>query len=94
MHDFSGESFSSLLAASERKQPLDDVMGTGQGSNSSLVSSLPQGTVRLYRKNYEEVRIPPTPTAPMRPDEKLVCLLFSFFLITYNCFFPFLNVNP
>ncbi|KAH7652348.1 DNA helicase protein [Dioscorea alata] len=72
MHDFSGESFSSLLAASERKQPLDDVMGTGQGSNSSLVSSLPQGTVRLYRKNYEEVRIPPTPTAPMRPDEKLI----------------------
>ncbi|KAM0936672.1 putative DNA helicase [Dioscorea sansibarensis] len=72
MHDFSGESFSSLLAASERKQPLDDVMGTGHDSNSSLVSSLPQGTVRLYRKNYEEVRIPPTPTAPMRPDEKLI----------------------
>ncbi|KAJ0974006.1 hypothetical protein J5N97_015971 [Dioscorea zingiberensis] len=73
MHDFSGESFSSLLIASERKQPLDDVMGTGQGSDSSLVSALPQGTVRLHRKSYEEVRIPPTPTAPMRPDEKLVC---------------------
>ncbi|CAL9109847.1 unnamed protein product [Musa acuminata var. zebrina] len=70
--DFPVESFSSLLLASEKKQPFDDLIGAGQGINSILVSALPQGTTRSHRSGYEEVRIPPTPTAAMRPDEKLI----------------------
>ncbi|CAA6657392.1 unnamed protein product [Spirodela intermedia] len=59
-HDFSEENFLSLLQASERKQPFDDIIGTGQG------------TARHHHSGYEEVKIPPTPTAPMKPDEKLI----------------------
>ncbi|KAG0487188.1 hypothetical protein HPP92_009283 [Vanilla planifolia] len=72
VQDIAADSFSSLLMASEKKQPFDDLVGTGQGSSSFSVNSLPQGTVRFYRGNYEEVRVPPTPTAPMGPDEKLI----------------------
>nr|CAD1837931.1 unnamed protein product [Ananas comosus var. bracteatus] len=72
MDDFAADSFSSLLLASERKQPFDDLVGTGEGSNSVLVSALPQGTTKKHAKGYEEVIIPPTPTAAMKPDEKLI----------------------
>lgn len=70
--DFSGASFSSLLEASERKNLFDDVIGSGPGPQSLSVSALPQGTVRKHFKGYEEVIIPPTPTAPMKPGEKLI----------------------
>lgn len=76
MHDFPAESFFSLLLASEKKQPFDDLIGTGRGANSFSVGALPQGTMRIHHKGYEEVRIPPTPTAAMKPDEKLVFLYF------------------
>nr|XP_010936311.1 DExH-box ATP-dependent RNA helicase DExH14 isoform X2 [Elaeis guineensis] len=72
MHDFPAESFLSLLLASEKKQPFDDLIGTGRGTNSFSVSALPQGTMRIHHKGYEEVRIPPTPTVAMKPDEKLI----------------------
>ncbi|XP_072988680.1 DExH-box ATP-dependent RNA helicase DExH14 isoform X2 [Typha latifolia] len=72
LDDFAADSFSSLLLASERKQPLDDLIGTGEGPNYLLVNALPQGTMRLHKKGYEEVRIPPTPTAAMKPDERLI----------------------
>ncbi|MQL70665.1 hypothetical protein Taro_003023 [Colocasia esculenta] len=71
VHDLGAESFFSLLQASERKQLFDDIIGTGQGSNSVPITALPQGTTRSHHSGYEEVRVPPTPTAPMRPDEKL-----------------------
>lgn len=80
--DFPVESFSSLLLASEKKQPFDYLVGAGQGINSILVSALPQGTTRSHRSGYEEVRIPPTPTAALRPDEKLV---FLFPLVVVFC---------
>ncbi|CAO2818508.1 unnamed protein product [Amaranthus hypochondriacus] len=70
--DFSCTSFSSLLEASERKNLFDDVIGTGPGPQSLTISALPQGTVRKHFKGYEEVMIPPIPTAPMKPGEKLI----------------------
>ncbi|WOL01441.1 DExH-box ATP-dependent RNA helicase DExH14 [Canna indica] len=70
--DFPAESFSSLLSASQKKQPFDDLIGTGQGLNSFLISALPQGTIRSHYSGYEEVKIPPTPTAAMKPDEALI----------------------
>lgn len=72
IHDIPADSFSSLLIASEKKQPFDDLMGTGQGPSSFSVTALPQGTTRFHGNSYEEVRIPPTATAPIRPDEKLI----------------------
>ncbi|TXG51591.1 hypothetical protein EZV62_024115 [Acer yangbiense] len=68
--DVSATSFSSLLEASERKKPFDDLIGAGQGSLAA--TALPQGTVRKHHKGYEEVIIPPTPTAQMKPGEKLI----------------------
>lgn len=68
--DVSATSFSSLLEASEKKNSFDDLIGSGQGSVA--VTALPQGTVRKHYKGYEEVIIPPTPTAQMKPGEKLV----------------------
>ncbi|CAN6285195.1 unnamed protein product [Urochloa humidicola] len=70
--DIGVDDFSSLLLASERKQPFDDVIGTGEGADSFTVTSLPQGTTRKHMKGYEEVKIPPTPTAPLKPNEKLI----------------------
>ncbi|KAF5178468.1 Dexh-box atp-dependent rna helicase dexh14 [Thalictrum thalictroides] len=71
-HELSATSFSSLLLASEKKSPFDDLIGTGQGPQSLSVNALPQGTIRKYNKGYEEVRIPPTPTSQMKPGEKLI----------------------
>ncbi|EOY22054.1 hypothetical protein QUC31_007545 [Theobroma cacao] len=70
--DMSAASFSSLLEASERKSPFDDLIGSGQGPNSLAATALPQGTMRKHFKGYEEVIIPPTPTAQMKPGEKLI----------------------
>ncbi|KAL0921817.1 hypothetical protein M5K25_008929 [Dendrobium thyrsiflorum] len=81
MQDIPADSFASLLIASEKKQPFDDLIGTGQGPNSFSVSALPQGTTRFHGSNYEEVRIPPTATAPIRPDEKLLTAVFIAFQI-------------
>ncbi|KAM7483382.1 hypothetical protein LguiB_007965 [Lonicera macranthoides] len=64
--------FSSLLHASEKKGPFDDLIGRGEELNTLAVTALPQGTVRKHYKGYEEVTIPPTPTAAMKPGEKLI----------------------
>lgn len=50
---------------------LDDVVGHGDGTQLAA-TALPQGTMRKNYKGYEEVIVPPTPTAPMKPGEKLV----------------------
>ncbi|XP_010258071.1 PREDICTED: DExH-box ATP-dependent RNA helicase DExH14 isoform X2 [Nelumbo nucifera] len=71
-HDLSAGSFSSLIQASEWKNPIDYLIGNGQGPHSLPVSALPQGTVRKHFKGYEEVRIPPTQTSQMKPGEKLI----------------------
>ncbi|KAJ8773139.1 hypothetical protein K2173_028316 [Erythroxylum novogranatense] len=71
-NEASGTSFSSLLEASERRNLLDDAIGSGPGPHSMLVTALPQGTLRKHYKGYEEVVIPPTPTAQMKPGEKLI----------------------
>ncbi|KAK2973851.1 hypothetical protein RJ640_003259 [Escallonia rubra] len=70
-NDLSALSFSSLLHASEKKSPFDDLIGRGE-ANTLAVTSLPQGTVRKHHKGYEEVIIPPIPTAPMKPGEILI----------------------
>ncbi|KAK4427739.1 DExH-box ATP-dependent RNA helicase DExH14 [Sesamum alatum] len=70
-NDLSSLSFSSLLQASEKKNFLDDIVGQGDGTQFAA-TALPQGTVRKHHKGYEEVTIPPTPTAPMKPGEKLI----------------------
>ncbi|KAK1273205.1 hypothetical protein QJS04_geneDACA008017 [Acorus gramineus] len=67
--DFAAGNFSFLLEASERKQPFDDLIGTGQGLS---ISALPQGTVRKHFPGYEEVIIPPIPSAQMKPGERLI----------------------
>ncbi|XP_048228570.1 DExH-box ATP-dependent RNA helicase DExH14 isoform X2 [Ricinus communis] len=64
--------FSSLLQASERKKPIDDLIGSGSGPQSLSVTALPQGTTRKHHKGYEEVIIPSTPTAQLKPGEKLI----------------------
>ncbi|KAJ6433870.1 hypothetical protein OIU84_017553 [Salix udensis] len=69
--DVSAASFSSLLQASERKNPFDNLIGSGSGPHSLSVTALPQGTIRKHYKGYEEVIIPPTPTTEMKPGEKL-----------------------
>lgn len=71
-NEISAAKFSSLLQASERKNLLDDLIGSGEGSHSFAVTALPQGTVRKHYKGYEEVIIPPTPAAQMKPGEKLI----------------------
>ncbi|XP_078430191.1 U5 small nuclear ribonucleoprotein helicase isoform X2 [Wolffia australiana] len=68
---FEGD-FVSLLQASERKQPFDDIIGTGHGAAEFAVTSLPLGTTRRHYSGYEEVKIPPTPTAPLKPNERLI----------------------
>ncbi|GKC89958.1 hypothetical protein Tco_1150607 [Tanacetum coccineum] len=70
--DLSLTSFSSLLHASAKRIPFNDLIRHGEGSNTSTVTALPQGTTRKHHKGYEEVSIPPTQTAPMKPGEKLV----------------------
>ncbi|XP_050379201.1 DExH-box ATP-dependent RNA helicase DExH14 [Argentina anserina] len=67
--ELAGVNFSSLLQASERKNIFDDLSGLGEGIS---VNALPQGTQRKHHKGYEEVLIPPTPGAQMKPGEKLV----------------------
>jgi activating signal cointegrator complex subunit 3 len=71
----SAANFYSLLQASEKKNLFDDLIGSGPGPYSlAAVTALPQGTVRKHYKGYEEVIIPPTPTAEMKPGERLVSL--------------------
>ncbi|KAI3463912.1 hypothetical protein Pfo_020575 [Paulownia fortunei] len=69
--NLSSLSFSFLLQASEKKNLLDDLVGHGDGTQFAA-TALPQGTVRKHYKGYEEVTIPPTPTAPMKPGERLI----------------------
>ncbi|KAL6011996.1 hypothetical protein ACLOJK_002466 [Asimina triloba] len=71
-NDFHAGNFSSLLQASERKNIFDDLIGSGPGPRAHSVSALPQGTLRKHFKGYEEVRIPQTPTAQMKPGERLI----------------------
>ncbi|KAK1407351.1 hypothetical protein QVD17_38965 [Tagetes erecta] len=71
-NDLSAMSFSSLLHASAKKSPFDDLIGHGDGPNTLAATALPQGTTRKHHKGYEEVSIPPTQTAPMKPGEKLI----------------------
>ncbi|KAI3955130.1 hypothetical protein MKX01_034159 [Papaver californicum] len=71
-NDLSAGNFSSLLQASESKGLFDDLIGSGQGPSSIVVNSLPQGTARKNFKGYEEVSIPATATAQMKPGERLI----------------------
>lgn len=85
--DFSAVSFSSLVQASQRKSPFEDLIGSGEGSNSLTVNALPQGTQRKHFKGYEEVIIPPIPAAQMKPGEKLVSLFYYYLLsLSLNVF--------
>ncbi|XP_075100776.1 DExH-box ATP-dependent RNA helicase DExH14 [Nicotiana tabacum] len=70
--DLSAVSFSSLLHASEKKNIFEDLIGHGEGPNTLGPTALPQGTIRKHYKGYEEVIIPPTPTASMKPGERLI----------------------
>lgn len=67
-------SFSSLIQASEREVTgVDALIGKGSAGTVNVGGrALPAGSVRKVYKGYEEIRVPATPTAPMRPDEKLV----------------------
>ncbi|CAN4100374.1 unnamed protein product [Withania somnifera] len=70
--DLSIVSFDSLLHASEKKSIFEDLIGHGEGPNTLGPTALPQGTIRKHFKGYEEVIIPPTPTAAMKPGERLI----------------------
>lgn len=78
----SAASFSSLLQASEKKNPFDDLVGTGE--HLLPIRELPQGTIRKHHKGYEEVIIPPTPTAEMKLGEKLVSLSVPNYFCPYH----------
>ncbi|KAG0485406.1 hypothetical protein HPP92_009485 [Vanilla planifolia] len=54
---------------SRRKEEKRHKRGLEHGDVQDIAAD---STVRFYRGNYEEVRVPPTPTAPMGPDEKLI----------------------
>ncbi|KAH9288103.1 hypothetical protein KI387_032220, partial [Taxus chinensis] len=64
--------FSALLNASEKKSELDNLIGKGDDVHSLSGNALPQGSIRKNFKGYEEVRVPATETAPMKPGEKLI----------------------
>lgn len=65
--------FSALVNASESRSGIfDNLVGLGDDEGSLAGAALPQGTVRKVLKGYEEVRVPPTPTAPLKPGEHLV----------------------
>ncbi|CDY47017.1 BnaC02g42020D [Brassica napus] len=68
--EISEANFSYLLEASEKNSGFDDLIGSGEAN--ALAFALPQGTVRKHLKGYEEVFIPPTPTAQLKPGEKLI----------------------
>ena len=70
-NDLSAMTFSSLVQASGKKGLFDDIIGRGD-AHELPVTALPQGTIKKHYKGYEEVFIPPKPTAPMKPGEKLV----------------------
>ncbi|VFQ81224.1 unnamed protein product [Cuscuta campestris] len=66
--EFSQMSFSSLIQASEKKNIFEDLIGHGEEATTAL----PQGTIWKHYRGYEEVSIPPTLTAPMKPGERLI----------------------
>ncbi|XP_051152610.1 DExH-box ATP-dependent RNA helicase DExH14 isoform X2 [Andrographis paniculata] len=70
-NELSSLSFSSLLQASDKKNVFDGLVGHGDGTQFGA-TALPQGTMRKHYKGYEEVIVPPAPTAPMKPGEKLI----------------------
>ena len=74
--DLSTLDMSSLLQASQRKNLFDEMIGSGDRSQSIAVTALPEGTIRKHEKGYEEVIIPAKPTAPMKPGERLVYLFY------------------
>eukprot|EP00850_Spirogloea_muscicola_P003370 SM000013S26539 [mRNA] locus=s13:882491:898189:- [translate_table: standard] len=67
-----GGGFESLLEAEENKQmrPVENLYG--KGDDSLGFKALPTGTTRKAFKGYEEVHVPPTPTAPLGANEHLV----------------------
>ncbi|GAA0146069.1 DNA metabolism protein [Lithospermum erythrorhizon] len=86
--EYSSVSFSSLLQASEKKNVFDNVIGRGEAANTLAATALPQGTVRKHHKGYEEVIIPATQTAPMKPGERLALRENSklcFVAATWRC---------
>lgn len=62
--------FSALVNASEGF--LDSLIGQGHEKGTFSGTALPQGTARKVFKGYEEVKVPATPTAPLKPNERLV----------------------
>lgn len=81
-NDLSLMNFTSLLQASEKKNIFEDLIGRGEGPNSLVTTALPQGTIRKHYKGYEEVIIPPTMTAPMKPGERLVLYLLTLYFVS------------
>eukprot|EP00850_Spirogloea_muscicola_P017869 SM000157S02099 [mRNA] locus=s157:242304:257751:- [translate_table: standard] len=67
-----GGGFESLVEAEENKQmrPVENLYG--KGDDSLGLKALPTGTTRKAFKAYEEVHVPPTPTAPLGANEHLV----------------------
>jgi activating signal cointegrator complex subunit 3 len=64
--------FYALVEASEKGSGVIDNM-VGKGDDTLLTgTTLPQGSIRKVFKGYEEVRVPATPTAALKPNEKLV----------------------
>ncbi|KAL3683377.1 hypothetical protein R1sor_001399 [Riccia sorocarpa] len=67
--------FSALIDSEERSNGgIDNLLGKGDDVYSISGTALPSGTVRKSYKGYEEVRVPATPVAPVKPDERLVAI--------------------
>jgi len=61
-----------LEASTDFKKESDDVSFPFDSKNPFTKRGLPQGTTRSYQKGYEEVRVPPPPSKPLDPLERLV----------------------
>eukprot|EP00897_Mesotaenium_endlicherianum_P001872 jgi/Mesen1/1712/ME000138S00568 len=64
--------FASLVAAAESKKAGVVESLVGMGDEHLGLRALPAGTKRKTFKGYEEVHVPPMPTASLRPDERLI----------------------
>ncbi|KAJ7519602.1 hypothetical protein O6H91_20G045600 [Diphasiastrum complanatum] len=68
-----GGGFLALVEASEAdSRLLENLIGKGDRASGLSGSSLPKGALRKAYKGYEEVHVPATPTAPLKPGENLV----------------------
>lgn len=65
--------FAALIDSGERNVgAINSLIGKGEDVYGISGTALPTGSVRKSFKGYEEVKVPATPGATIKPDERLV----------------------